>query len=86
MPNLFRAGGYLVFFWPNENGEPIHVHIINGKPSPNATKIWLTSSGQCIVANNRSRIPQNDLNKLLDVGFGPVFLDMPKVERTFLCG
>lgn len=31
----------------------------------NATKIWLTKSGDCIVANNNSRIPEHDLNKIL---------------------
>ena len=67
VPSLFRVGGYLVYFWSNENNEPIHVHIATGKPSANATKIWLTRSGHCIVANNDSRIPQSDLNKLLEV-------------------
>ncbi len=32
VPSLFRVGGYLVFFWSNENGEPIHVHVVKGKP------------------------------------------------------
>lgn len=31
----------------------------------NATKVWLTKSGDCILSNNNSRIPENDLNKLL---------------------
>ena len=83
MPNLFRVGGYLVFFWSNENGEPIHVHIIRGKPSPNATKVWLTRSGQWIVANNRSRIPQNDLNELLDVISAQFFLICRKWKEHF---
>lgn len=67
VPNLFRVGGYLVYFWSNENAEPIHVHISRGKPLPNGTKVWLTSAGRCIVASNGSRIPQSDLNELLDV-------------------
>lgn len=67
MPNLFRVGSYLVFFWSNENGEPIHVHVIQGRPSPNSTKIWLTQTGRCIVANNSSRIPQKELNELTEV-------------------
>ena len=67
LPSLFQVGGYKVFFWSNENNEPIHVHIGQGKPNSNATKIWLTSSGGCIVANNGSRIPQNGLNELLDI-------------------
>ena len=31
---------------------------------PNATKVWITKSGDGIVSNN-SRIPENDLNKIL---------------------
>ncbi|MDQ7095032.1 DUF4160 domain-containing protein [Desulfosporosinus sp. PR] len=40
MPSLFRIGEYLVYFWSNENNEPIHVHIGKGKPNANATKVW----------------------------------------------
>ena len=43
------------------------MHIGIKKPSPNATKIWLTSKGGCIVAHNKSKIPQYDLNELLDI-------------------
>ena len=32
---------------------------------PNATKVWLTKSGDCIVSNNNSRIPESDLNKIV---------------------
>ena len=56
----------MVFFWANENMEPVHVHIAIGKPTPNTTKVWLTKSGGCIVANNRSRISQPDLAELLE--------------------
>ena len=50
------VSGYKVYFWSNENNEPIHVHVTNGKPTQNATKIWLTKSGGCIVASNGSKI------------------------------
>ena len=83
MPSLFRIGGYLVFFWSNENNEPIHVHIVKGKPSPNATKVWLTQAGQCIVANNSSKIPQNDLNELLDVISAQFFMICQKWKEHF---
>ena len=83
VPSIFRVGGYLVFFWSNENGEPIHVHIVKGKPSPNTTKIWLTRAGQCIVANNCSRIPQSDLNELLDIISAQFFLICQKWEEHF---
>ena len=83
VPNLFRVGGYLVYFWSNENGEPIHVHIGKGKPSPNATKVWLTSTGRCIAANNGSKIPQSDLNELLDVISAQFFLICAKWHEHF---
>ena len=65
MPNLFNYLGYTVYFWSNENFEPIHIHISKGNPHNNATKIWLTKSGKCIVANNNSNIPEKDLRRLL---------------------
>lgn len=34
---------------------------------PNATKVWLTKAGGCILANNNSRIPQKELNSLLEI-------------------
>lgn len=66
MPSLFERLGYKIYFWSNENEEPIHVHISKGNPISNSTKIWLTKSGGCIVANNKSRIPDKDLNILLE--------------------
>ncbi|MCL2604768.1 MAG: DUF4160 domain-containing protein [Defluviitaleaceae bacterium] len=45
----------------------MHIHVSKRKPSPNATKIWLTSKGRCIVANNNGKIPKSDLYELLDI-------------------
>ena len=38
MPQIFKIGKYLVFFWVNESFplEPIHVHIAEVKPQKNA--------------------------------------------------
>lgn len=83
MPSLFKIGGYTVFFWSNENGEPIHVHVIKGKPSPNSTKIWITSTGGCILANNNSRIPQNELNDLMEVIQAQFFMICSKWKEHF---
>lgn len=66
MPNLFECLGYKIYFWSNENFEPIHVHISKDVPNSNSTKVWLTKSGGCIVANNDSKIPAKDLNNLLE--------------------
>ena len=47
MPQIFRIGSYLIYFWADENDplEPIHVHVSRGVPSGNSTKIWITKSG-----------------------------------------
>ena len=69
MPQVFRIGGYLVFFWVNENDplEPVHVHVSEGKPSPNATKIWITRSGGCLLQNNNSAIPDKQLRTIMRI-------------------
>ena len=56
-----------MYFWSNENCEPIHIHISKGKPSSNSTKIWLTKAGGCVVANNNSKIPEKELREILEI-------------------
>jgi len=75
--------GYKIYFWANENEEPIHVHVSRGNPSKNSTKIWLTKAGSCILANNKSKIPQNDLNKLLDIISKHYFLIVSKWKEYY---
>lgn len=67
MPKVLRFGRFIIYFWSNENGEPIHVHIAEKTPSANATKVWITKRGKCILANNNSRISERELNDLFDV-------------------
>ena len=69
MPSLFRLFGYVIFFWSNEGAplEPVHVHVAKGVPNANATKIWMTEAGGCIIANNNSKIPIRTLNAIVDV-------------------
>ncbi len=67
MPQIFRIGSYIIYFWSNENDplEPVHVHIAEGKATANATKIWITSSGKALLCNNNSRIPKKTLNNMI---------------------
>ena len=67
MPQIFRIGPYIIYFWSNENNplEPVHVHIAEGRASQNATKVWITGSGKALLCNNNSKIPRRVLNKLL---------------------
>lgn len=84
MPSLFEVSGYKVYFWSNENNEPIHVHIAKGKPTPNGTKIWLTKTGGCILVNNGSRISQKELNELMEFISAQFFLICAEWKRFFL--
>ena len=67
MPQLFKIGSYTIYFWSNENDplEPIHVHIAEGRATANATKIWITSTGKTLLCNNKSRIPQRILKRMM---------------------
>ncbi|WP_413083947.1 hypothetical protein [Treponema sp.] len=48
-----------MYFWLDENIplEPVHVHVAQGKPIPNGTKIWITKNHRCSLAHNKSNIP-----------------------------
>ena len=69
MPQVFKIGSYWVYFWTNESKplEPIHVHISEGKPSENTTKVWITQSGNCLLCNNNSRIPSHILRNIMRI-------------------
>ena len=69
MPQVFKVGSYWVYFWANENDplEPIHVHVSQGTPTGNATKIWITKAGGCYLENNNSQIPLHVLRNIMDV-------------------
>ena len=84
MPSLFRVGRYLVFFWSNENNEPIHVHVATGRLAPNATKIWITANGGCIIANNNGRVPQAELHEILEIISAQFFFICGKWKEHFL--
>lgn len=64
MPQIFRIGSYVVYFWINEGAplEPVHIHVSQGVPTANSTKIWITRSGKCLLCNNNSRIPSRILH------------------------
>lgn len=83
MPSLFTIGGYRIFFWSNEGNEPIHVHVCKGKPGPNATKLWLTADGGCILANNNSNIPAHTLSDIMDIVAAQSFMIRAEWKRFF---
>jgi len=69
MPQIFRIGAFLVYFWANEGKplEPIHVHISEGIPTDNSTKVWITKKGKCLLCNNNSLIPQKTLKNIMEI-------------------
>ena len=84
LPSLFTVSGYKVYFWSNESGEPIHVHVSKGKPTPNGTKIWLTKTGGCILASNGSHIPKKELNELMEFISAQFFLICAEWKKFFV--
>ena len=69
MPQIFRIGPYIVYFWSNESDplEPVHVHIAEGRATANGTKVWITSRGTALLCNNNAKIPAPVLHDLLRV-------------------
>ena len=69
MPQVFKIGSYWVYFWANEGDpmEPVYVHVSEGNPRENATKIWITKAGKTLLCNNNSRIPENTLRNIMRI-------------------
>ena len=69
MPRVFKFGKYIIYFWTNENRplEPVHVHIAEGTQQANATKVWITSTGETLLCNNNSKIPDRALRNMMDM-------------------
>ena len=69
MPQIFKIGSYVVYFWANEGFplEPIHVHVSEGAPAENSTKIWITKAGKCLLCNNNSRIASRTLKNIMEI-------------------
>ena len=69
MPQVFRIGAYTVYFWSNEERpkEPVHVHVCEGSPKENSTKIWITRAGKCVLCHNHAKIPLHQLRNIMDI-------------------
>ena len=64
MSQFIRAAGYKIYFWSNENDEPIHFQATKGDPDKNDTKVWLLENGSFKLAHNKGRIPEKDLSRI----------------------
>ncbi|MCD7854839.1 MAG: DUF4160 domain-containing protein [Clostridiales bacterium] len=69
MPQIFKIGEFIIYFWSNENDpvEPIHVHIAEHNPKSNATKVWITKSGKALLCNNNSKISSPKLRQIMRI-------------------
>lgn len=69
MPQVFKIGSYWVYFWSNENEplEPVQVHVSQGNPTVNTTKIWITKAGKCLLCNNNSKITSKTLKNIMRI-------------------
>jgi len=59
MPTILRIGPYRFFFFSEETGEPVHVHVIREKTE---AKFWIVPTVR--VADNEG-FSQHELNKVM---------------------
>ena len=45
----------------------MQVHVAEGSPKSNATKIWITRSGHCYLCDNDSQIPSQTLRNIMRI-------------------
>ena len=58
MPTVLRVGGFRLYFWSHEPGEPPHVHIDRGGAS---AKVWL----EPVALARNLGYPARDLTRIL---------------------
>lgn len=49
----------------------------------NSTKVWLTKSGECTIANNKSKISSKDLSELLETISNNYFYIISEWKKHF---
>lgn len=47
-------GAFAIYFWSNESGEPVHVHVAPKRPSSHSVKFWITQDVDCCVGKQQS--------------------------------
>lgn len=73
MPFVWRIYGFNIYFWLNENGEPIHFHISKGKRGSSNTKFWIYSDGTIHLCHNNSRYKKQEINKIIALQYNIEF-------------
>lgn len=67
MPVYLRTAGYKIYFWSNENGEPVHFHVTKGDPHTDDTKVWVLSNNSFMVAHNKGKISEKELSRIFSI-------------------
>lgn len=66
MPGLYRINGFLVYFWANESGEPVHVHVSRGRPANQSAKFWILENGEVSLAKGSPDMTAKELRGIQD--------------------
>lgn len=75
MPFIWSVFGFVIYFWSNENNEPIHFHIAKGTRGEHNTKFWLYSDGTIHLCHNKSRYKKQELRKIQDLQYNSKFVN-----------
>lgn len=69
MPFVWSVFGFVIYFWSNENNEPIHFHIAKGTRGEHNTKFWLYSDGTIHLCHNNSRYKKQEIKKIIEMQY-----------------
>ena len=83
MPKILEMGRYVIYFWSNENDEPLHIHIGIKRPHANDAKMWVLRNGDTVLVHNKNDIPKKDLKKTQEVIKDNVFLIITEWKNRF---
>lgn len=85
MPTVFEIYGFKVYFWSNENNEPVHFHVSKGTMTATSTKFWILSNGGIELDNNKGRYKKIELKRLANaiIGLGIQYRVVDEWKRRF---
>lgn len=85
MPQLFKVGNYYVYFWLDEGKplEPVHFHISEGKPTKNATKVFITKNKKCYISYTNPRDKKQTISNIVRIAETQVDFIIKKWIETF---
>jgi hypothetical protein len=70
MPTVYEVYGFKIYFWSNENNEPVHFHVSKGSMTSNSTKFLILSNGYIEMEHNKGRYKKSELVRLVNAVYG----------------